>query len=72
MPSIYTWLAKLKRAYHRWCLTNAIAHYGFKIVAYHASTNSYTVKSERTSFKYHAYVDSRGKIIFEGISHVDE
>lgn len=60
-------LIKLKRAYHRWCLTNAIAHHKCKILIYHASTNSYTVQSNLTGWKYHAYVDARGEIIFRGM-----
>lgn len=60
-------LTKLKRAYHRWCLTNAIAYHRMKICVYHASTNSYTIQSTNTGYKYHAYVDANGKIKFEGI-----
>ena len=60
-------LIKLKRAYHRWCLTNAIAYHGMERCVYHASTNSYTVRSKLTGFKYHAYVDANGKIKFVGI-----
>ena len=62
-------LTKLKRAYHRWCLTNAIAYHRFKIVSYNASTNSFIVKSVSSGWKYHAYVDSRGKIIFRGLDY---
>ena len=62
--------AAVQRAYHRWCLKNAIAHHHMRICVYHASTNSFTVESDRTGWKYHAYVDARGKVIFEGISHV--
>lgn len=58
---------KLKRAYHRWCLKNAIAYYGMEKCVYHASTNSYTVQSPLLGNKYHVYVDARGKIKFEGI-----
>lgn len=59
--------AKLKRAYHRWCLKNAFAYHGLKVCVYHASTNSYTVESPLTGWKYHAYVDADGKIICRGI-----
>ena len=60
-------LIKLKRAYHRWCLTNAIAHHKMKICTYHASTNSFTVQSPNTGYKYHVYVAADGKILFKGI-----
>lgn len=62
-------LIKLKRAYHRWCLKNAIAYHGMEVRVYHASTNSYTVQSPMTGWKYHAYVDTNGKIKFVGIDH---
>ena len=58
---------KATRAYHRWCLRNAIARHKCKICIYHASTNSFTVQSTLTGWKYHAYVDADGKIIFKGI-----
>lgn len=60
---------KLKMAHHRWCLKNAIAHYGMKISVYHASTNSYTVLSPFTGWKYHVYVDAEGQIQFKGIEY---
>lgn len=58
---------KVQRAYHRWCLRNAIAYHGFEVRIYHAPTNSFTVQSKLTGWKYHAFVDARGKIIFEGL-----
>lgn len=58
-------LIKLKRAYHRWCLTNAISHHKCKICVYHASTNSYTIQSKVNGYKYHAYVSYNGEIIFQ-------
>lgn len=61
---------KLKRWYHRWCLRNAIAHHRMRICVYHATTNSYTIESPKTGWKYHAYVDANGKIIFKGLTYV--
>ena len=58
---------KATRSYHRWCLRNAIAYHGMSVRIYHASTNSYTVQSNLTGFKYHAFVDANGKIKFEGM-----
>lgn len=62
---------KVKRAYHRWCLRNAIAHHGLKVCIYHASTNSFTVRSMRSGWRYHAYVNADGKIVFKGIAPDD-
>ena len=58
---------KAKRAYHRWCLRNAIAYHGLKVCIYHATTNSFTVQSAHTGFRYRAYVDADGRIQFEGL-----
>lgn len=61
--------AKIKRYYDRWCLRNAIAYHGMRVCVYHVSTNSFTVQSELTGWKYHAYVDANGKIIFRGLEY---
>lgn len=60
-------LIKLKRAYHRWCLKNAIAKHYCDVTAYHASTNSYTARNRATGTKYHVYVTASGEIRFVGI-----
>lgn len=62
-------LINIKRTYHRWCLTNAIAHHHMRVCIYHASTNSYTVESPKTGHRYHVYVDDCGKIMFKGIQY---
>lgn len=56
---------RLKRAYHRWCLRNAIAHHECEICVYHATTNSFTIRDKLTGCTYHAYVSFDGKIIFQ-------
>lgn len=61
-------LNRMKRWYHRWCLRNAIAYHDFRICVYHATTNSFTVQSNLTGFKYHVYVDAEGRIQFKGIT----
>ncbi len=61
--------SKLKRWYHRWCLRNAIAKHDYRICVYHASTDSFTVESPRTGWKYHVYVDSNGNIVFKGLEY---
>ena len=63
-------LVKTKRMYHRWCLRNAIAHHRMKICAYHATTNSFTVRSKVTGHVYHVYVNADGKVKFEGLRYV--
>lgn len=68
----YIFKYNIKRSYHRWCLRNAIAHHGFKTCIYHASTNSFTVQSPRTGFKYHVYVDAEGRIQFKGMQAFDD
>lgn len=58
---------KTKRAYHRWCLKNAIAHHHMRVCIYHASTNSFTVQSTLTGWRYHVFVDAAGRIQFKGL-----
>lgn len=62
-------IIKLKRAYHRWCLKNAIAYHGCKVCIYHPSTNSYTVKNHNSGHKYYVFVDDSGKIMFRWIKY---
>lgn len=63
-------MAKLRRARDRQRLKKSIRQLGMRVCAYHASTNSYTVKHERTGRIYHAYVNSVGEEIFEGLMYV--
>lgn len=59
---------QLKRAYHRWCLKNFIAHYDMIVCSYDEATNGYIAKHKYwnvsdTNERYHVFVDSRGKIV---------
>lgn len=62
-------LIKLKRAYHRWCLKNAIAHHKCRVVRYNAPTNGYIVKSLDSNWMYHVFVDARGEIVFRVLEY---